>query len=131
MKKVKTALWIIVLILVVLFIVQNQEFLSQKQVLTINVYIMAPYQTPELPTAVLIIACFLIGYLLSYFCSLSQRFKSKKKIKTLIGVVNAQKEKITALEGETRSTTDPAADEEKEPVETQTEEKEGGTQPES
>jgi len=103
MKKVKVVLWILITGLIVLFIFQNQEFITEKQILKINLYIVDSYQTPELPNVLLLLCCFLVGCLLYYFLSLSQRFKSKKNIKKLISTVDAHREKIFALERELES----------------------------
>ncbi len=105
MKKVKTVLWILITVFVILFIVQNQELLTLKQTLKIDFQVFS-YQTPELPNAILFLACFFIGYLLSYFLSLSNRFKANRNIKQLESNLAAQREKIAALESERDALTD-------------------------
>ena len=107
MKKVKTALWVIVTCLIILFVVQNQEMLTLKQALKINLYVAGSYQTPETPIAILFIGCFLIGYLLAYFFSLSNRFKLNKNIKRLSDTVEALQQKTTALESESNTADNP------------------------
>lgn len=114
MKKVKTALWLIVTCLIILFIVQNLEMLTLKQTLKINTYVVGSYQTPEAPIAILFISCFLIGYLLAYFFSLSNRFKLNKLIKQLSDTIKALRQKIAAIESEPNPENNlaPAGDEE-------------------
>ena len=83
MKKMKIALWLILLVVIALIIFQNKDFFSAKQSLTFNSYVAEPYHTPPLQNAVWFLACFIIGLLIAYFFSLMERFKSNRVIKEL------------------------------------------------
>ncbi len=99
MKKVKIAFWLIVFGFVALVIFQNQDFFLAERSLSVNLF-FAKYETPLMPNAVLFVAFFLTGLLISYFLSLVDKFKSGKIIKELRAVKNSQVETIDALKKE-------------------------------
>jgi uncharacterized integral membrane protein len=113
MKKVKVVLWILITVIIILFIVQNQELLTLKQTLKIDFH-MYSYQSPELPNAILFLACFFIGCLLTYFFSLSNRFKLNRNVKQLGSDLAALREQIAAYESERQASVDTAVIEEEE-----------------
>ena len=82
MKKVKIAFWLLLVAFFGLLIYQDQELFLVKKGLRINLYFTA-YQVPEIPNAVYYLAFLVLGVLLSYFATLSGRFKTKKMIKDL------------------------------------------------
>lgn len=99
MKKVKIAFWLIIFGFVALVIFQNQEFFLAERSLLINLFFVE-YQTPYVPNAVLFVAFFLSGLLISYFFGLYDKYKAGKLIKTLKTVENTQNETIAALKRE-------------------------------
>ena len=62
-----------------------------------------PYHLKELPNAFFFLLFFLIGFLIAYFTSLFERFKSKKKIKTLNVAATDQLKEISELKKEVES----------------------------
>ena len=104
MKKIKTVFWVVLTCLIVLFVFQNQEVLTLKQMLKMDLYI-ASYQTPEIPIVVLFVCCFLIGYLLAYFFGLSSRLELKQKVKHLSEAVKTLQQQNAAREIEPSQST--------------------------
>jgi len=103
MKRVKIVFWVIVLVFAAYFVYQNQIFFMAKQSLSFKLPFLEAYHTPELPHAVIFLVFFLIGFLIAYFFSLYERFKSKKTIKNLNTTTASQFEELEALKGELES----------------------------
>jgi len=103
MKKVKIVFWVIVLVFAAVFVYQNKIFFMAKQSLSLKLPFLEVYHTPELPHAVIFLVFFLIGFLIAYFFSLYERFKSKKTIKNLNTTTASQFEELEALKGELES----------------------------
>ena len=103
MKNVKIGLWVILLLLVGIFFYQNKDFFMEGQSLYYGLPFFKVHHTPELPIAILFLFTFLIGLLGAYFCSLSNRFKSKKTIKNLHAAATSQLEEISGLRKEVES----------------------------
>ena len=99
MKKVKIAIWIIVLGFVVLIVTQNWSYFNTKQQLNVNLY-FEKYHTLEFSNLLFFLACFLIGLLIAYFYGLVERFRSNKLIKRLNETTAAQQEEISGLKRE-------------------------------
>ena len=100
MKKVKTAVWVLIIIFVVVLIYQNQQFfLLTKQSLSLNL-IWVQYQTPELEIVYFCGIFFLAGLLLGFYFLTAYGFKTRKKTKALNNQVSEQTDKITSLEDE-------------------------------
>ena len=100
MKKVKMAFWVVILLLVALFFYQNKSILMAKQSLSYGLPFLDVQHAPELPFALFLLLSFLLGLLIAYFFSLSERFKSKKTIKNLNAAATSQLEEISALRKE-------------------------------
>ena len=100
MSKIKIVIWVIILGLTVTLFLQNETLFLSKQTLSFDLYFINKLQTPELPVAVYFLAALIIGLLISYFFSLSDRFKSRKKIKGLITNLDAQREEVVILRKE-------------------------------
>ena len=84
MKKVKIVLWIIFLgFIAIIFFSNKNYFFYTKQSIKILVPFAEPYEFKEMPNAIYFLIFFLAGFLIAYFISLSERFKSKKTIKNL------------------------------------------------
>lgn len=81
MNKIKIVLSIVLVVLAIIVAIENWAFFTQKQGLLIHFYFTETYHSPELPNMVWFLACFSIGFLLSHFFSLMERFKSNRTIK--------------------------------------------------
>ena len=66
MKNLKIAFWIILFAFIGLILFQNREFYMSQHSLGIDLMFFN-YQTPEVPNAVLFLAFFFAGLLISYF----------------------------------------------------------------
>jgi uncharacterized integral membrane protein len=100
MKKVKTAVWVLIIVFVIVLIYQNQQFfLLTKQSLSLNL-IWVQYQTPELEIVYLCGIFFLAGLLLGFYFLTAYGFKTRKKPKALNTQVTEHTEMITSLENE-------------------------------
>ena len=82
MRKVKFAFWLILAGLLGLVFWQNQVFLLEQKRLEVD-YFFGNYQFPEIQIALYFLIFFLVGLLISYFSSLSERFMARKTIKKL------------------------------------------------
>jgi len=100
MKRVKIALWIIFFGFLVIIFFSNKDYFLAKQGIQINLFFTEPFQIQELPNAVYFLVFFLAGFLIAYFISLSERFKSKKTIKNLNAAATSQLEEISVLKKE-------------------------------
>jgi len=76
MKKVKIVLGIICLGFIAIIFFSNKDYFLAKQGIQINIPFTEPFQIKELPNAVYFLVFFLAGFLIAYFISLSERFKS-------------------------------------------------------
>lgn len=103
MKKIKIALWIIFLGFIVIIFLSNKDYFMAKQGIQINIPFTEPLQIQELPNAIYFLVFFLAGFLVAYFISLSERFKSKKTIKNLNAAATSQLEEISVLKKEVDS----------------------------
>jgi len=101
MKKVKIVLWIIFLgFIAIIFFSNKNYFFYTKQSMQILIPFAKPYQFNEMPNAIYFLVFFLTGFLIAYFISLSERFKSKKTIKNLNAAATSQLEEISVLKKE-------------------------------
>ncbi len=100
MKKVKIIFWVIIAAFAAVVIYQNKIFFMAKQSLSLKLPFLKIYHTPELPLAVIFIVFFIIGFLIAYFFSLYDRFKSKKTIKNLNTAAASQLEELAKLKDE-------------------------------
>ncbi|MFO7713074.1 hypothetical protein [Desulfosarcina sp.] len=97
MKKVKIAFWIVVFGFVGLVIFQNKGFFMSESRLMLNLGFFR-YETPFLANAIVFVAFFMVGILISYFLSLFKHFKDAKTIKTLKAKEASLVETVSALE---------------------------------
>lgn len=100
MKKAKIVLWVIFLGLIAIIFFSNKDYFLAKQGIQINLFFTEPFQIQELPNAIYFLVFFLAGFLIAYFISLSERFKSKKTIKNLNAAATSQLEEISVLKKE-------------------------------
>jgi hypothetical protein len=99
MKKLKIAIWVVLLGFVVIVVFQNQDFFLGKQSLRINL-LVTDYRTPEIYNLVLSFVCFIGGLLLGSYIILLDRLKFNKKIKVLKAKNDSRLAEITALQEE-------------------------------
>ena len=99
MKKVKVVFWLVVIGFVALVVYQNQDYFLAKKSLEINLYV-TQYHTPPLANGILVLGCFLIGFLIAYAVSLSERFRARKAVKNMNATVESHLEQISALRRE-------------------------------
>ncbi len=97
MRKVKLAFWLILLGLLGLVFWQNQTFFLEKRGIGID-YFIGSYHTPELQIALYFLIFFLVGLLVSYFSSLSERFVARKTIRKLNDELANARKKVSDLE---------------------------------
>lgn len=102
MKKVKTAVWVLIVAFVVVLIYQNQGYFLAKQSLKLNL-IFADYTSPEMENVYFSGMFFIAGLILGAYFLAVFSLKSKKKIKTLNTQVQEQSDTIATLEGELRA----------------------------
>lgn len=99
MKKVKVIFWLLVVGFVALVVYQNKGYFLAQESLNINLYV-AQYHTPQIATGILILSCFVVGFLIAYLMSLSERFKARKAVKTMEAAMKSQMEQISELKSE-------------------------------
>jgi uncharacterized integral membrane protein len=100
MKKVKFVLWIILIGVIAIIFFSNKDYFLTKQSIQIKLLFTEPFKIKELPNAVYFLVFFVLGFLIAYFISLSERFKSKKTIKNLNAAATSQLEEISTLKKE-------------------------------
>ena len=110
MRKVKIVLWIILLGFLAIVFFSNQDYFLAKQSIQIKIPHIATKSFKEMPNAVYFLVFFVIGFLVSYFFSLSERFKSKKTIKNLNAAATSQLQEISGLKKEIDSLKSGVAD---------------------
>lgn len=97
MKNLKMVLSVLIIILIGLVIYQNKDFFLQKPDLSLNLFFINWENNGKLNNAIIFAGCFLLGILISYFFSLSGRFRANKTIKNLSTTVDSQVQKISEL----------------------------------
>jgi uncharacterized integral membrane protein len=100
MKKVKIVIWIIIIGFLAIIFFSNKDYFLAKQSLQIKIPHIAAKSFKELPNVVYFLVFFVIGFLVAYFLSLSERFKSKKTIKNLNTAATSQLQEISDLKKE-------------------------------
>ena len=97
MKKVKIGFWLILIAFLLLVGFQNEAFFRQQHRFDLNLWVTAPYQSPEIYNAVLFAVCFVAGLVLAYLSGLLGHFKDRKTIKQLTAALNEQKTQAEQL----------------------------------
>ena len=108
MKKFKIALGVIIIGFFAIIFLSNKDYFMARQGLKIDLLVGDPYHLKDLPNAFYFLIFFLFGFLIAYFISLFDRFKSKKKIKTLNAAATDQLKEISELKKEVESLKGPA-----------------------
>lgn len=102
MKKVKTAIWAIIIAFVVILVVQNKDFFLSKQLFKLDFFVYKP-NIPEFEIIWMFIAFFVAGFLLGTYFLVIDHFRLSKKVKGLNTQVGTQLQEITKLENEVKS----------------------------
>ncbi len=110
MKKIKILFWIIIFAIAVVFVFQNQPLFLEQQTIRIDLRIVS-YELPHIPNAIILMASFLIGVLVSYFFNLAERFRSKKMVKQLNAAVDSLQQEISTLKSRSAPPNDSAPSE--------------------
>jgi uncharacterized integral membrane protein len=111
MKKVKIALWLILLFITALIVYQNKAFFAEKHSFILNFFVGDTHQSPEWPNVVWFLASFSIGLLIAYFFGLMERFRSNRTIKEYKAKTESLLDMISQLRKELESRKTPAAPE--------------------
>jgi uncharacterized integral membrane protein len=98
-KKVKLAIWVVIIAFVVILIYQNREWFFSAQSLMLDL-LFAQYQSPEIKIVFLSFMFFVAGLLLGAYFILVYHLKIKKKVKALNAQVKSQGDQITTFENE-------------------------------
>lgn len=112
MKKVKTAIWAIIIAFIVILIVQNKDFFLSKHLFKLDFFVYKP-NIPEFQIIWMFFGFFGAGLLLGTYFLLTDHYRSSKKVKGLNTQVGTQLQEITKLENEmknSKSDTAPTAD---------------------
>ncbi|MGD9972954.1 MAG: LapA family protein [Desulfatirhabdiaceae bacterium] len=102
MKKLKLIALVLAIGLIAMVFYQNRSFLMIQSNFHIDLY-FSHLEYFGISNAMLLAGFFLIGLLISYFLSLSNRFKSNKTIKNLNAAIASQQETINSLKSEIES----------------------------
>ncbi len=98
-KKVKLAIWVVIIAFVVILIHSNQEWFLSAQSLKLKL-LFAQYQSSEIKIVFLAFMFFVAGLLLGAYFILVYHLKIKKKVKALNAQVKSQGDQITTFENE-------------------------------
>ncbi len=99
MKKIKIALWVIIIGFLVLVMFQNKDFFMAKQGIGINLYFVN-YEIPEIYNVILFFAFFAAGLLVAYIFSLFSKFKANKTIKEMKSSMTSSMQQVSVLKQE-------------------------------
>ena len=104
MKKVKTAIWAIIIAFTVILIVQNKDFFLQKYQFKLDFLVYTP-NIPEFQIIWMFLGFFIAGLLLGTYFLVTDHFRLTKKMKGLNTQVGSQLQEITKLENELKTST--------------------------
>ncbi len=99
MSKFKIFIWILILAFIGVVLYQNKALFFANQTLGFDLHIVK-YETPQLPVAIFFLATLVIGFMISYLFGLSDKFKTKKSVKSLNSTLDAKREEVTSLKRE-------------------------------
>ena len=102
MKKVKTAIWAIIIAFIVILIVQNKDFFLSKHLFKLDFFVYKP-NIPEFEIIWMFLAFFGAGLLLGAYFLLTDHLRLSKKVKGLNTQVGTQLQEITKLENELKN----------------------------
>ena len=102
MKKVKTAIWAIIIAFVVILVVQNKDFFLSKHLFKLDFFVYKP-NIPEFEIIWMFLAFFVAGLLLGTYFLVTDHFRLSKKVKGLNTQVGSQLQEITKLENQMKN----------------------------
>lgn len=97
MKKLKIVLFLLFIGIIGLIVFQNKEYMFMEQGLQFNTYLSDPYYSPPFPNAIWLVLCIAIGFLVSYFSNLVERYRSNKVQRELNAKIESQIDMISKL----------------------------------
>ena len=96
MRNFKIGFWAVIFGLIGIVIFQNQDFFMVKQSLSID-FIFTKYETPESLRAILFVAIFFTGFIISYIFTLIDRLRFSKAVKSFGATIDSQNKNISSL----------------------------------
>ncbi len=100
MKKIKIILSLVLVGFFVLVIYQNQQYLMVKPDIQLNLWILGDFHCTGISNGMLILAFFLVGFLIAYFLTLPYRFKTGKTTRALNETISGHEQTISSLKKE-------------------------------
>lgn len=96
MKKAKIAFYLLFIVFLGVIIYQNGDFFFAGRTLKVDLY-LDQFTSPNLPTALWFVSFFLLGWLLAYLASLTDRFRARQECKKLQQKIQLQENDIAAM----------------------------------
>jgi len=116
MKKIKLGIIGIIILLVLVFAYQNQVYFKEKHILGLDLLVTAPLTTPEVSNAIICLASFFLGIVMSFIMSLSGRVKRKRLVKKLNSSLADCEKEIKTLKSKIEASEPPKPTEESMPA---------------
>lgn len=96
MKTAKTLILGVLIVIFILFVVQNYPTLSQGQTLKLNL-LFTTLETPPLMLALLLVSCFVLGFAVAYAIGYTQRRRLKKDLRQVNRRLGRTEEELNHL----------------------------------
>ena len=96
MKYVKWRFAILFIALMIIVTAENIPNLKTPVIFSVDLYLYQ-YQTPNIPLGFIAVITFLIGVLSMAVCGITERFRLKKQIKTLLGENREMEKELNSL----------------------------------
>jgi hypothetical protein len=103
MNKYKLIPWAILIGLAILLFFENKDFFSEKNALVFDFGFNENNTTKELPNYIWFLGTLCVGFLIAYFFTLVEKFKSRRIIKAMKAELDAQAKKINQFESQAYS----------------------------
>lgn len=91
MKHVKLFLVILLVLLVIIVLAENIANLRTPVIFSVD-FLFVKYETPNFPLGLVIVVAFLLGVLSMAICGITERFRLKRQIKTLLAEKNVNQD---------------------------------------
>ena len=98
-KKGKIVFWIIFLVISLIYYFQNEAFFMTDHKLGLNLYFY-DFNPSPLPMVVYVLSFFFLGFIISYFFGLIDKFRTKKIIQDLSMKLDEQNKMLTSQKNE-------------------------------
>ena len=96
MKTLKTVILGVLIVLFILFVVQNYPTLSQSQTLKLNL-LLTTLETPPLMLALMLTACFVLGFFVAFLIGYAQRRRLRKDLRQVNQRLSRTEEELNQL----------------------------------